>query len=211
MRFQEALRERAKDVGLQLSELVLQQAETYFRLLLQWNQKINLTSLREPEEIINYHFVESFFASLQLDNFRSLWADVGSGAGFPALPIKLLRPRLKLYLIEPHRKKVHFLKEVVRRLGLTEVWAMAVTLKEFQDFLPPPGRFRYITSRGWGGLPSLVSFARESLEPEGKMLLFLGEKGCQELDRLDLGGLMLGRSTHLPTRERGFLVELERG
>ena len=211
MRFQETLRERAKGVGVELREEVLQKAEIYFRLLIQWNQKINLTSLREPEEIITYHFVESFFASLQLGDFPSLWADVGSGAGFPALPIKLLRPRLKLYLIEPHRKKVHFLKEVVRKLELPEVWAMAMTLQEFQGSLPPPGRFRYITSRGWGGLPSLVSFARQSLEPEGKLLLFLGEKGCRELARLNMGGLILGRKTALPTRERAFMVEVRRG
>jgi len=211
MGFQETLRERAKDVGLELQQAVLQQAETYFRLLLQWNRKINLTSIRKPEEVITYHFVESFFASLQMTDSPSLWADVGSGAGFPALPIKLLRPRLKLYLIEPHRKKVHFLKEVVRRLGLSEVWAMPVTLQEFQGCLPPPGRFRYITSRGWGRLPDLMGFARQTLEPEGRVVLFLGEKGCQELARLELGGLTLGGKTPLPTRDKGFLVEVRRG
>jgi len=209
MRFQEALKERANRVGLELQERILQQAESHFRLLLQWNQKINLTSLREPEEIITYHFVESFYASQHMTDSTSLWADVGSGAGFPALPIKLLRPRLKLYLIEPNRKKVHFLKEVVRRLGLSDVWVIGMTLQEFQKSLPSPGRFRYITSRAWGSLPYLVDFARQSLEPDGRMLLFLGQKGCQELDRLELGRLILERRTPLPTRERGFLVELE--
>jgi len=211
MRFQETLKERAKEVGLELQERVLQQAETYFGILLQWNRKISLTSLREPEEIITYHFVESFFASQRMTDSPSLWADVGSGAGFPALPIKLLRPRLKLYLIEPQRKKVHFLKEVVRRLDIPEVWAVAMNLQEFQNSLPAPGKFRYITSRAWGALSPLVGFARQSLEPEGRMLLFLGEKGCQELVRLDLGGLMLDEKSPLPTRERGFLVELKRG
>ena len=210
MSFQQSLRERAKGVGVELSQEVLKQAETYYRLLSQWNKKINLTSLSEPEEVITYHFVESFFASLHMTDSPSLWADVGSGAGFPALPIKMLCPRLKLYLIEPHHKKVHFLKEVVRRLGLPEVWAMAVTLQEFQNCLPSPGRLRYITSRAWGVLPQLIDFSRQTLEPEGRMLLFMGEKGCQELAKMELEGLAVERRIPLPTRERGFLLIIGR-
>ncbi|TKJ35108.1 16S rRNA (guanine(527)-N(7))-methyltransferase RsmG [bacterium (candidate division B38) B3_B38] len=210
MRFQGTLREKAKGIGVELSEEVLQQAETYYRLLSQWNRKINLTALRKLEEVIIYHFVESFFASLHMTDSPSLWADVGSGAGFPALPIKMLRRRLKLYLIEPHQKKAHFLKEVVRRLGLPEVWPMAMTLQEFQRCLPYPERFRYITSRAWGALPQLIGFCRQSLEPEGRMLLFVGEKGCHELTRLEMEGLMVERRTSLPTREMGFLVEIRR-
>lgn len=210
MSFQQSLRERAKGVGVELSQEVLRQAESYYRMLSQWNKKVNLTSLSKPEEIITYHFVESFFASLHMTDSPSLWADVGSGAGFPALPIKMLCPRLKLYLIEPHHKKVHFLKEVVRKLSLPEVWPMAVTLQEFQNCLPSPGRFRYITSRAWGALPQLIDFSRQALEPAGRMLLFIGEKGCQELARLDLEGLVVERRIPLPTRERGYLVEIRR-
>lgn len=210
MRFQETLRERAKGIGVELSQEVLRQAESYYRLLSQWNKKVNLTSLSKPEEVITYHFVESFFAALHMTDSPSLWADVGSGAGFPALPIKMLRPRLKLYLVEPNHKKVHFLKEVVRRLGLPEVWAMAVTLQEFQHSLPSPGRFRYITSRAWGALPELIDFSRQTLEPEGRMLLFMGEKGCQEFARMDLEGLVVERRVTLPTRDRGFLLIIGR-
>ena len=210
MSFQQSLRERAKGVGVELSQEVLRQAETYYRLLSQWNKKVNLTSLSKPEEVITYHFVESFFASLHMTDSPSLWADVGSGAGFPALPIKMLCPRLKLYLIEPHHKKVHFLKEVVRRLGLPEVWPMAVTLQEFQNCLPSPGRFRYITSRAWGALPQLIGFSQQTLEPEGRMLLFIGEKGCHELAKLDLEGLVVERRIPLPTREKSFLVKIRR-
>ncbi len=210
MSFQDTLREGAQGIGVELSQEVLQQAETYYRLLTRWNRKINLTSLSKPEEVITYHFVESFFASLHMSESPSRWVDVGSGAGFPALPIKMLRPRLKLYLVEPHHKKVHFLKEVVRRLGLPEVRPMAMTLQEFQSCLPSPGRFRYISSRAWGALPQLINFARQTLEPEGRMLLFMGEQGCQELTQMDLEGLTVERRIPLPTREKGFLVKIRR-
>ena len=210
MSFQDTLREGAKGIAVELSQEVLQQAETYYRLLSQWNRKINLTSLSKPEEVITYHFVESFFASLHMSDSPSLWADVGSGAGFPAIPIKMLCPRLKLYLIEPHHKKVHFLKEVVRRLGLPEVWPMAMTLQEFQSCLPSPGRFRYISSRAWGALPQLINFSRQKLEPEGRMLLFTGNKGSHALASLDMEGLMVDSRIPLPTREKGFLVKIRR-
>lgn len=210
MSFQDTLREGAKGIGVELSQEILQQAETYYRLLSQWSRKINLTSLSKPEEVITYHFVESFFASLHMSHSPSRWADVGSGAGFPALPIKMLRPRLKLYLVEPHHKKVHFLKEVVRRLGLPEVWPMAMTLQEFQSCPPSPGRFRYISSRAWGALPQLMNFARQKLEPEGRMLLFMGKQRCQELTQMHLEGLMVDSIIPLPTREQGFLVKIRR-
>ena len=99
----------------------------YLDLLLKWNSKINLTAVREPEEIVTRHFGESFFAAQQLfpnrDSATAL--DIGSGAGFPGLPFKIWAPALDLTLIEANQKKAVFLREVVRTLGLTQVSVLA--------------------------------------------------------------------------------------
>jgi 16S rRNA (guanine527-N7)-methyltransferase len=102
------------------------QLSAYLELLLKWNARTNLTAIREPEEIVRRHFGESLFAGRHLGDCATL-LDFGSGAGFPGLPIQLLRPELKVTLAESQNKKATFLREVVRTLGLkTEVWANRV-------------------------------------------------------------------------------------
>ncbi|MGA8938340.1 MAG: 16S rRNA (guanine(527)-N(7))-methyltransferase RsmG [Acidobacteriaceae bacterium] len=103
------------------------QLSTYLELLTKWNARTNLTAIREPEEIVRRHFGESLFAGLQIGSRQEAGAtllDFGSGAGFPGLPIQLLRPEMRVTLAESQGKKASFLREVVRTLGLTtEVWA----------------------------------------------------------------------------------------
>src|SRR5271165_4319531 len=95
--------------------------QLYLDLLLRWNARINLTAVRDPEHIVTRHFGESLFAAQalkpHLENSKTL-ADVGSGAGFPGIPIKLLLPQIELTLIESQSKKATFLREVVRALKL---------------------------------------------------------------------------------------------
>jgi 16S rRNA (guanine527-N7)-methyltransferase len=102
---------------------LLEQVSVYLDLLLRWNARTNLTAVRDPGQIVTRHFGESLFAARALlgDHDSTLGlADVGSGAGFPGIPIKLLAPRCELTLIESQNKKATFLREVIRRLGLTE-------------------------------------------------------------------------------------------
>jgi 16S rRNA (guanine527-N7)-methyltransferase len=104
------------------SELLLERLSAYLDLLLKWNQRTNLTAIREPEEIVRRHFGESLFVAEQLPECETL-LDLGSGAGFPGLPIQLARPQLRVTLAESQHKKASFLREAVRTLGLsTEVW-----------------------------------------------------------------------------------------
>src|SRR6202022_891918 len=98
------------------------QLSTYLDLLLKWNARTNLTAIREPEEIVRRHFGESLFAGRQLGTCKTL-LDFGSGAGFPGVPIQLLRPEIQVTLAESQNKKATFLRELVRTLGLkTEIW-----------------------------------------------------------------------------------------
>ena len=138
--------------GEALPQQLIEALQRYLDLLLRWNARVNLTAVRDPEKIVTRHFGESLFAARILLRGRedaaaaSTLADVGSGAGFPGIPMKLFAPQLELTLIEAHNKKAVFLREVVRRLGLdraevfggrAEHWAQTadlVTLRALEQF-----------------------------------------------------------------------------
>lgn len=106
----------------QLTELQAQQCKLYIQLLIEWNKKFNLTTITDVSQIIAYHFLDSVSIRNYIDfTSVSATADVGTGGGFPGLPLKILYPHLHVYLIEVNQKKIIFLQEVVDRLGLTNV------------------------------------------------------------------------------------------
>src|SRR5580658_5381889 len=115
--------ERSDEESAVLSPTQLQHISTYIDLLLRWNARVNLTAVRDPEEIVTRHFGESLFAARHLFPQQGAASseyliDLGSGAGFPGLPMKVWRPNLRLTLIEATQKKCTFLQEAVRKLGL---------------------------------------------------------------------------------------------
>ncbi|MEO6981953.1 MAG: 16S rRNA (guanine(527)-N(7))-methyltransferase RsmG [Edaphobacter sp.] len=120
---------------------LLPQLSAYLDLLLKWNARTNLTAIREPEEIVRRHFGESLFAAEHLGPCESL-LDLGSGAGFPGLPIALLRPEIRVTLAESQGKKAAFLREAARTLGLNvEVWGNRA------EALPAERQFDTVTLR----------------------------------------------------------------
>ncbi len=130
-----------------LSARQLEQISAYLDLLLRWNARMNLTSVREPESIVTRHFGESLFAAAQLFPAGHLpvgecrLLDIGSGAGFPGLPIKIWAPPLALTLIESRERKAVFLREVVRTLALDQVTVFCGRAEDF------PGRADVVTLR----------------------------------------------------------------
>jgi 16S rRNA (guanine527-N7)-methyltransferase len=109
--------------GSELTAHQLGDISTYVDLLSKWNAKMNLTAVRDPEEMVRRHFGESLFAARHLVSQDSeiTAADVGSGAGFPGIPLKIFAPQLHVTLIEAHGKKATFLREVIRSLRLTNI------------------------------------------------------------------------------------------
>jgi 16S rRNA (guanine527-N7)-methyltransferase len=121
--------------------LLLWQLAGYLELLLKWNSRTNLSAVRSPEGIVERHFGESLFMASRLPACRTL-LDLGSGAGFPGLPIQLARPDLKVTLAESQHKKSSFLREVVRTLELsTEIWGDRV------EAMDPDRRFDVVALR----------------------------------------------------------------
>src|SRR5271165_4572545 len=115
---------------------LVEQLQLYLDLVLRWNARMNLTAVRDPEQIVTRHFGESLFAAhvlnQHIDNPKTL-ADVGSGAGFPGIPIKLLLPDIELTLIESQSKKATFLREVVRALKLEKANVFCGRAEEWED------------------------------------------------------------------------------
>ena len=149
-----------------------QQVHAYLDLLLKWNEKINLTAIRPAEEIVTRHFGESFFAVREFSKLQPSPAsavDVGSGAGFPGLPIKIWFPEVQLTLVESNHKKVAFLREAVRILGLKNVEVLAIRAEEASS------KFELVTLRAVERFEKALSIAAALLLPRGFLVLLIGE------------------------------------
>src|ERR1700674_916022 len=126
----EAIRRALGEFQLTANEEQVLQIQQYIRILLQWNDKVNLTAIRDPLEILYRHFCESMYAAAAVPVENGRLADVGSGGGFPGLPLKILCPDLRVFLVESSIKKVTFLAEVTRELGLKDVQVLARRYEE---------------------------------------------------------------------------------
>ncbi len=115
------LRAWAPEFGLSLSDSLIEKLSEHYVLLLRWNERINLTRIIEPELAARFHYLESLYGGRFLEGSIRTLVDVGSGGGFPGIPIALARPDLQVVLIEKGRKRALFLLEVARRLGLENV------------------------------------------------------------------------------------------
>jgi len=160
--------------------LFCEKLRAYVALLQRWNSKISLTTITDPREIVKFHFGESLFAVSALLIEKSRLADVGTGAGFPGLPIAMAVPGLELTLIEPVAKKCAFLAEVVRALGLAGV---TVFRGRMEDFQPDAAKFDWVAARALGLHDELLSWAAKHLEASGHVALWLGEGDATSISR----------------------------
>jgi 16S rRNA (guanine527-N7)-methyltransferase len=160
---------------------------TYIDILLRWSQKISLTAVRSPEEIVQRHFGEALFAARRLFPAPpppgATAIDVGSGAGFPGLPLKIFAPALRLTLIESQQKKATFLKEAVRALGLREVEVFAGRAQDFS------GQAQLVTLRAVERFDDVLPVASGlvqpgSVQPAGRIALLIGAAQAERARRL---------------------------
>jgi 16S rRNA (guanine527-N7)-methyltransferase len=157
----DGMRELLAPYWSQPTSLLLDQLSTYLDLLLKWNARTNLTAVREPREMVTRHFGESLVAAQHLPATGTL-LDLGSGAGFPGLPLQLALPGLAVTLAESQVKKATFLREAVRTLGLkTEVWGARV------ETLGVERRFDVVTLRAVDDPELALDLARGRLRPGG--------------------------------------------
>src|SRR5208282_4726893 len=155
----------------ELDDALLASIAVHLSLLARWNQRMNLTSLRSPEAMVERHFGESLFAARHLcprDGQQELF-DVGSGAGFPGLPIKYWAPNLDLTLIESHGKKATFLREVGRALNLTHFSVLNARAESISQ------RASLVTMRAVEHFDQALLAAASLVAPGGRLALLIGE------------------------------------
>ncbi|HLQ50172.1 MAG TPA: 16S rRNA (guanine(527)-N(7))-methyltransferase RsmG [Terriglobales bacterium] len=175
-----------------LTALQLEQVHAYLDLLLKWNEKTNLTSVRQPEEILRRHFGESFFLAAALAEVNSPKAgqhasavrfiDLGSGAGFPGIPLKIYAPHLSGTLIESQNKKATFLKEVIRRLHLPEMTVFGGRAEEFAQ--SATNQAGSVTLRAVERFETALPVAASLVAPGGHLALLIGSSRLEAVHKL---------------------------
>lgn len=180
----------------QLTQIDLDHISTYIDTLLRWNARINLTALRDPDEIVIRHFGESFFAARHLFPVRRAPVhgskretgssdpapsviDLGSGAGFPGIPLKIWAPDIRLTLIEANHKKATFLREVARALGFTDI---DVQTRRAEDL--DAGTFELVTLRAVERFTTVLQVAARLLAPAGRLALLIGSSQLAQAQTL---------------------------
>ena len=154
------------------------QIQDYIRILLAWNDKVNLTAIRDPLEILYRHFCECMFAGLSVPLEKGRLADVGTGAGFPGLPLKILRPGLQIFLIESNLKKATFLAEVIRELGLREIQVLVRRYEELGEEIAP---LDYVCSRALGEYAKFLDWAHSPSLSAKQVVLWIGANDLPEI------------------------------
>jgi 16S rRNA (guanine527-N7)-methyltransferase len=181
---QKLLEQGAKCLGLSLSDLQLRQFLNFLTLLKKWNRKINLTALLSNQEIILKHFLDSLTPLSYISEDARIM-DLGSGAGFPGLPIKICRPDQSVALVESSSKKTSFLKEVVRQLNLKHVQIVQGYLGRASLPQLKANRFDLIITRAAGRFNELLPGLSGYLSLGGKVMLMKGIQGLKEVRDLE--------------------------
>jgi 16S rRNA (guanine527-N7)-methyltransferase len=172
--------EGAEAFGIRLNEKQVGAFDLYLRELLKWNQKINLTAIRSEKGIVLKHFLDSLSVHPYLSKTASL-LDIGSGAGFPGIPLKIVHSSLEITLIDSVRKKIDFQRHIIRMLGLKGMKAIHDRIQDKEILQSMTGRFDAVISRAFSDLQTLRLLAFPFLNKGGILLAMKGELDEQEL------------------------------
>lgn len=174
------LKQEADKLHIQLDENALKRFDKFACLLVEWNQKMNLTGITEPEEIVRKHFVDSLSLLGCVDMKENACViDVGTGAGFPGVPLLIARPDLKVTLLDSLRKRLTFLEAVLDEIGLS---AQLVHSRSEEAGRDPSYReqFDYATARAVAALPVLAEYCLPFVREDGSFIVMKGRDSAEE-------------------------------
>lgn len=181
--FNDILREKAIESGITLTDDQIEKLRIYYELLVEWNEKMNLTALTEPEDVALKHFCDSILLLSYADvKEGSSLIDVGTGAGFPSVPIKIVRPDIKLCLLDSLNKRLIFLQEVVDKLGLENVKIVHARAEDGARKADLREKFDYSTSRAVAQLNVLSEYCLPYVKVNGSFLAMKGKYSEEEID-----------------------------
>ncbi len=163
--------EGLRQLGIELQESLLDAFQRYRQALLEWNARFNLTAIKDPEEILLKHFLDSLSILTVYDPLTARLFDIGSGAGFPGLPLKIVRPGWRVTLLEATGKKTHFLRHVVEMLNLAEVDIIHGRAEELAHQREYRATFDIVTARAVSSLPTLLEYSAPYCRVGGRIVL----------------------------------------
>lgn len=193
MNKEELLKSSAASVGVELNDTQIQQFIKYHEILAEWNSFMNLTGITEYEEVVQKHFVDSLVLCKAIDvNKVESLIDIGTGAGFPGIPLKIAYPHLRVTLLDSLQKRIKFLNEVVMQLNLTDVETIH---GRAEDFVKPSMKretYDVCVSRAVANLSSLSEYCLPYVKVDGYFIPYKSGKIDEELAESKKAVFILG-------------------
>ena len=170
-----------REFQVELTPAQVTSVQRYVAMLLAWNEKVNLTAIHDPLEVLYRHFCESMYAAAAVPLQAGRLADVGSGGGFPGLALKIARPELQVFLIESNVKKATFLAEVVRDLGLSDARVLVSQYEELGEEVAP---LDFVCSRALGEFDKFLAWAHSDRIAANRAILWVGARDIDGIRRI---------------------------
>ena len=171
-----------KEINIVFTEEQLQKFYQYMNLLIEWNEKINLTAIVEPKEIILKHFIDSLTIIKYIEPNKSV-IDIGTWAGFPGIPVKIMREDLDITLLDSLNKRIHFLNEVIQKLELKNITAIHARIEEFAKNKQYREAFDVATSRAVANLTTLSEYMLPMVDLKGMAICMKGSEINEEISK----------------------------
>ena len=215
--FVDKMTDGTRELGITLSEQQLEQFYRYYKLLVEWNKVMNLTGITELEEVVSKHFIDSLAlvkaVSLQ-DGRKVSGIDVGTGAGFPGIPLKIAFPNLKITLLDSLNKRIKFLNEVISQLGLQNVETIHGRAEDFGRDAKYREQYDYCVSRAVANAATLSEYCLPFVKVGGKFISYKANEVEEETKQAEhalevLGGACVDiQKFQLPDSEmnRAFVI-----
>ena len=178
--FFKELKKQAEEIDINLNDTQINQMHKYMELMLEWNEKINLTAITEEKEIIQKHFIDSLTIAKYIEKNAKI-VDVGTGAGFPGIPLKIVREDLNITLLDSLNKRIKFLDEVINQIGLKDIRTVHARVEEFGKDKEYRENFDYATSRAVANLTTLSEYMLPLVKKCGKCICMKGSNVESEL------------------------------
>jgi 16S rRNA (guanine527-N7)-methyltransferase len=177
----ELLKQGIQELGTAFSEEQIQAFMVFLSELKKWNRAYNLTGIREDKEIVEKHFLDSLLYLKAMPEGAIKVADIGTGAGFPGIPIKIIRPEIEMYLIEPSGKKTAFLGHIINKIGLEKIEVIEKRVEEVKSGRELPSPVDIAVTRALFSIREFIKKSSHLVKEGGALILNKGPKVSEEL------------------------------